>query len=125
MILLKILTFYIGSILGNSFVIWLISAVWLGIINLMKANQYEESWQKNLKINEEQIYELVGILAWNLLKCISITIDKIKLEEKSNHFELKNFLGYSLYFPTLFFGPFMIYGVSVNQIFIFPIKKCW
>lgn len=112
LILLKIISFYVAAIFGNSMLIWVLAAVWLGIINLLKLHQYEENWQNNFKITEKQFDEVIVILSWNLLKCISFSIDKIKSEEKSINFEIKNFFGYSLYFPTLFFGPFMIYGVS-------------
>lgn len=112
MILLKIASFYVVTIFGNSLLIWALAAVWLGIINLLKSNQYEENWQNNLKITEKQFDEVIIILCWNLLKCVSFSIDKIQSEGKSINFGIKNFVGYSLYFPTLFFGPFMIYGVS-------------
>lgn len=119
--------------LGNSMLIWILAAVWLGIINLLKLHQYEEDWQNNFRITEKQFDEVIVILSWNLLKCVSFSIDKIKSEEKSVNFEIKNFVGYCLYFPTLFFGPFMIYGVSLILFFGILIKKfnfrdtkkCW
>lgn len=68
---------------------------------------------KNL--NDDEFLQLILILAWNILKCLSYSLNYAELknrkEENMNEifYNWKIYCGYVFYFPTMIFGPCMIY----------------
>lgn len=79
------------------------------IINLIKSDYYQESIQNQINLNDNQFYEFIIIIAWNLLKCLSFCLDNCTNELKNNLCGINSFLGYTFYYPTIFLGPFMIF----------------
>lgn len=137
-ILLKNLLFYylIKKFKRNS-VIWFYGIIWLIIINLLKTEFIQHYVLfKSMRLNESQIYDIIIIFAWNLLKTLSFSLDSIRQhqssqllldEDKSQKMKFMNikcYLAYTFYFPNLLLGPFWIYEryrkmLELNETFKF------
>lgn len=107
-----IASYYLTSLRNSKSTVWTISAVWIIVINIVKnsSDVYNE-------LGYQEYCLLIVTLSWSVLKGISFSLNKItnfKVSEnltKANQcYRMKHYLGYTLYFPTLVFGPFMIYN---------------
>lgn len=95
-------------------VFWAGSSVYLVVLNLLKTDAFFDFLTMHTKLGEREIYEILIVFAWKLLKCISFGIDCIEdrhsRQSHAEEFSLEAFLGYVFYFPTLHLGPIMIYS---------------
>lgn len=110
-ILAKNFSFIVLMHFKRKFVVWLCASFWLCQIIVFKYLEQHEDIGKLLNLNDLQCYEFLILLSWNILKSISFSIDFINSEDKqtSDTFDLINIFGYSLYFPNLLLGPFMLF----------------
>lgn len=90
--------------------IWMYAACCIVIVNLPKLDDFHSYLMDKQNYTDTQIYHSIIILAWHMNKCISFTLDKIASnDDDSADFRFYNFLGYTLHFPTIYFGPIIIY----------------
>uniref|UniRef100_A0A1B0CD87 Protein-cysteine N-palmitoyltransferase Rasp n=2 Tax=Lutzomyia longipalpis TaxID=7200 RepID=A0A1B0CD87_LUTLO len=128
--------FYGLSRSASKVIFWAGSSIYLLALNLLKSDAFFDFLTRHTKLGESEIYEILIVFAWMLLKCISFGIDAIehrKSRESHSDWEfcLEPFMGYVFYFPTLHLGPIMIYSryrkslrqevseVSTEKILIF------
>ncbi|KAL5277278.1 HHAT family protein [Megaselia abdita] len=96
----KLISFFLASRLNSKSSKWFLAAVWMTVIYYFKTKQETD----NSYLNYEQYYEVYNIFSWSVLKCLSFSLDTT-----SKRKDWLNFLGYTLYFPTIIFGPFFLY----------------
>ncbi|KAH8307411.1 hypothetical protein KR044_011494 [Drosophila immigrans] len=77
---------------------WLLSAVWLGIINVAKNNQW---WLD--QVGYAEYVMLIVTLSWSVLRGCSYSLSKRQQDD------IVDYLGYAMYFPCLTYGPFISY----------------
>ncbi|KAH8371119.1 hypothetical protein KR093_006284, partial [Drosophila rubida] len=77
---------------------WLLSAAWLGIINVAKNNQW---WLQQVGYAEYAM--LIVTLSWSVLRGCSYSLSKRKEDD------IVDYLRYAMYFPCLTYGPFVSY----------------
>lgn len=95
--------------------VWLVTIVWLFILNMLKRSIWEE-WISTMLSNEE-IYDAMIILSWLLLRLTSFSIEycneKVKSIERAkkirDNFSTIHLLAYSFYLPVFLHGPPLIY----------------
>lgn len=87
--------------------------LWLVTMNYFKLNDNLTQVKILLNIDSNETLSLVMIvLSWNLLKCVSFSMERIQLDignKLDRHFQFTDLLGYSFYLPTIIFGPIFIY----------------
>lgn len=87
--------------------VWILGLFWMAFINFLKTENNYENLSTFLKVDSMKIHALLSIMCWNLLKGISFGLE-FKKDDPS--FSFHNFIGYSFYFPTMLFGPNLIYS---------------
>lgn len=97
---MKLTSFFLVSNSNTKLEKWLLAAFWISIIYHFKTIQETD----NQYLEYQQYYEVYNIFSWSVLKCLSFV-----LEDNSKQKNLTSFLGYVLYFPTIIFGPFMLF----------------
>lgn len=94
----------------SKLMVWFYAGCCLIMMNLPKKDNILDYLLNEVKISDYTLYQSVVISAWYMNKCISFAMDKIEApESEKTDFTFINFLGYTLHFPTLFFGPIVIY----------------
>jgi D-alanyl-lipoteichoic acid acyltransferase DltB (MBOAT superfamily) len=90
------------------------------IINLMKIESNTELVSVIFNLSVTKVYHLLIIMAWFMLRGVSFGLENINYLEShlrdDNKFSLINFLGYSYYFPTILFGPNVIYSRYMDML---------
>lgn len=87
-------------------VVWSLAVLCLLLLNAYKTDTVYLMVVDLTDLPDTALFEIITIVAWGLLKCISYSLDAI---EKQRAFQLKHFMAYVLYFPTLVLGPTMVY----------------
>lgn len=100
------MSFFLASKLNSRSPKWLLAAIWMTIIYYFKTKQETDSKY----LNYDQYYEVYNIFSWSVLKCLSFALDTT-----SKRKDLHIFLGYTLYFPTIIFGPFFLFKRYVEH----------
>ena len=77
---------------------------------------YSDIMNSTLDLNHNTSGIFGVMYFWNLLKCTSFTDDKIEAKEDEHHYSLIDFIGYTFYFPTVLFGPIVIYDKFRNML---------
>lgn len=106
-ILCQLLTFYLVSRYFRKSVVWALACIWIAVINILKNSS--KLYQHDTYV---EYYEMLIALSWCILKCLSFCLSKIRHRDDDKligSFNLVNYFGYCLYFPTFICGPFMIY----------------
>uniref|UniRef100_A0A1B0AIC0 Protein-cysteine N-palmitoyltransferase Rasp n=1 Tax=Glossina pallidipes TaxID=7398 RepID=A0A1B0AIC0_GLOPL len=107
--MLLLSSFYTASKNESKKLIWFLSATWMAAIHLIKNSEYFYT------LGYTEYFTLIQLLSWTVLRGCSFSLQRIKTsksctkKELQNLYSLKNFLGYTLYFPCLIYGPFMGY----------------
>ncbi|XP_059621371.1 protein-cysteine N-palmitoyltransferase Rasp [Phlebotomus argentipes] len=108
------LIFYSLSQSVSKSVFWIVSVVFLMLLNAFKTLTVYNFITEQLEFAENETFEIYIAFAWNLLRCISFGIDCIENRatgrDKDELYSLKAFLGYVFYFPTLHLGPTIVYS---------------
>lgn len=104
------LLYYGVSSFKSRTLIWLLAGVQLVAINLLKTDYYLGIFQEWTELEDEETVEVVIILAWCILKCMSFSLENIDPFSVKQRFALINFFHYVFYFPTTFLGPVMVYS---------------
>lgn len=119
-LLLQTFTYFFAAKLYNKYCVWILGFFWLSIINLMKIESNTELASVIFNINVTKVYHLLIIMAWFMLRGVSFGLENINYLgthlRDDNNFSLINFLGYSFYFPTILFGPNVIYSRYMDML---------
>ncbi|GAB0088128.1 Protein-cysteine N-palmitoyltransferase Rasp [Sergentomyia squamirostris] len=114
---LSTLLMYFVSKKTSKAILWTLGFIYLIILNILKTNSVYDYIIMTTHLDDQRSYEVLVIFAWILLKCISYGIESIESrqglmeeEQDMDDFSLQAFLGYVFYFPTMYFGPIMIYS---------------
>jgi hypothetical protein len=102
------LMFYSTTLTNRKSVVWLIAILWICLINYYKPNSLDEEIN-TFSLTLDEFLEMLTILTWNLLKCISFSIDKIENCYETANYRVIDLFAYSFYYPTFYFGPFFVY----------------
>lgn len=86
-----------------------VAMISLLIANVSKSNTVYYWLMDNTSLRHADLYQLVVISGWMILKGISFAVDSQE-ENKNGLFGFGNFMGYVFYFPTLYLGPPIIYS---------------
>ncbi|XP_060659233.1 protein-cysteine N-palmitoyltransferase Rasp [Drosophila nasuta] len=78
---------------------WLLSAIWLGIINVAKNNQW---WLD--QVGYAEYVMLIVTLSWSVLRGCSYSLSRRRQSD-----DIVDYLSYAMYFPCLTYGPFISY----------------
>lgn len=105
-IMVKMTTFYLLMSFRSRTVLWTYAGLWLFIINFCKSYTAQEQIKEYAALEDEQVYEIVNILCWNLLKLLSVSLENI---EESSDTEASTFYGYVLYYPNMTLGPIVVF----------------
>lgn len=112
-LLLQNMSFFLMAKLRRKTLIWVLCMLWLLTMNYFKLNDNLTQVKVFLNIDSNETLSLVMIvLSWNLLKCVSFSMERIQLDidnKLDRHFQFTDLLGYSFYLPTMIFGPIFIY----------------
>uniref|UniRef100_A0A1A9WFE1 Protein-cysteine N-palmitoyltransferase Rasp n=1 Tax=Glossina brevipalpis TaxID=37001 RepID=A0A1A9WFE1_9MUSC len=107
--ILLLSSFYMASKHESKKLVWFLSAIWMAAIHLIKNSEYFYT------LGYTEYFTVIQLLSWTVLRGCSFGLQRIKMrkscteEDMQNLYSLKNFLGYTLYFPCLIYGPFMGY----------------
>lgn len=103
--ILQIYAFYVCVYFRNKTLVWIVSFI---------IRQYfkPEEW---FSINEDDNYLIITSSIWMILRCVSFSLDDMETcgKDRSGRQHFVNsltMLGYSLYLPTMFCGPFISFG---------------
>lgn len=114
-----IFSYYVAMAKRKRYV-WLLTIIWLAILNLLK----QSVWQKRLStmLTETEIWDAMYALAWLLLRVTSFAIDycNARLVDKPEQIRIKfsilHYLSYSFYLPVYLHGPPLIYERYAKMI---------
>lgn len=119
-LILQNFTCFVAAKMYNKYCVWILGLFWIFVINLMKQESNSELATVLFNINISKINQLVIIMAWIMLRGISFGLenfDYVKLNFRdSTKFSFVCFLGYAMYFPTLAFGPNIIYSRYLKML---------
>lgn len=90
--------------------IWLLTIVWLGVLNMLKQSILEE-WLSSM-LSEKEVCDAMIALSWLMLRVTSFSLDYCNARNepsKRYHFSTLNYLSYSFYMPVYLHGPPLIY----------------
>ncbi|XP_016973335.1 protein-cysteine N-palmitoyltransferase Rasp [Drosophila rhopaloa] len=96
-----IASYYLISLATSKRLVWLLSAGWILCINLMQKNAW---WTDRVGYTE---YVLVIVtMSWSVLRGCSFSLSKMGVKkEELDRYNLIQYLGYAMYFPSLTYGP--------------------
>lgn len=97
---------------GKKGTLWITSILLLGSYNTLKFKYFFWYLLDNEDLRDEEVYLLMGCIAWIELRCISFCIDYIDNKDSKNipkSQSLLNLLSYVLYLPVLYSGPVILY----------------
>lgn len=97
-------SYYLTAQQDSKRLTWLVSGLWIVIINVAKNNQW---WLE--QVGYAEYVMLIVTLSWSLLRGCSYSLTIIG----SDNFV--DYLGYSMYFPCLTYGPFISYERFLQQ----------
>lgn len=102
--------------------VWMLTLVWLTILNMLKHTVWEE--RLSLILNEKELFDALIALSWLLLRVTSFAIDYCNAhdEQKRERFSVLHYLSYSFYLPVYLNGPPIIYLRYANM---FPTNKLY
>lgn len=108
-LLAQALAFYVCSYLNSYLSIWIVAF-------LIRYFFDPEVW---FKVTTDDNYLIIIASSWMILRCISFSIDKLNEGSRLSFWDFLTFLGYSLYLPLMFCGPFIPFsefkkGLSLN-----------
>lgn len=97
--------------------IWMLTIVWLGVLNMLKQSVLEE-WLSST-LSEKEICDAMIALSWLLLRVTSFALDYCNAQKEqpnkysecngTSYFSTLNYLSYSFYLPVYLHGPPLIY----------------
>lgn len=98
-------SYYLVALSSSKKVVWLVSGAWIVCINLMQKNAW---WTDRVGYSE---YALVIVtLSWSLLRGCSFALTRMRAKaEELERYTLIEYLGYTMYFPCLTYGPIISY----------------
>lgn len=108
---LLVITYFYVSKLNSKIAVWVLSGIWIFLIHFMKNSQllYDA-------LGYEEYFILVVSLSWTMLRGCSFIFHKINDRSKKlkdlqyvDVYTAEHYLGYTLYFPTLIYGPFLTF----------------
>ncbi|XP_026320125.1 protein-cysteine N-palmitoyltransferase Rasp isoform X2 [Hyposmocoma kahamanoa] len=97
---------------GKKAILWITGILLLGSFNTLKFKYLFWYLVDREDLQDEQIYLLMGCIAWILLRCISFSIDYIDNKDSKNISKSQTFLNmlsYVMYLPVLYLGPVILY----------------
>lgn len=97
---------------GKKAIIWITSILLLGSYNTLKFKYFFWYLLDHDDLQDEEVYLLMGCIAWIELRCISFCIDYIDNKNSKNIPKSQSFLNmlsYVLYLPVLYTGPVLLY----------------
>lgn len=106
LIMVNMTTFYLLMSFRSRTVLWTYAALWLFIINYCKSHSVQEQIKDYVGLDDEQVYEIINMLCWNLLKLLSVSLENI---DEPTDTEATTFYGYVLYFPNMTLGPIVVF----------------
>lgn len=107
-----VLSYYILMFTNKRF-IWLLTVIWLVLVNMAKQSDWEAWLTKS--ISTADIFDAMITLSWLMLRLISFTVDFCNAKTKSADYDVKDrftavkFLAFSFYLPVFLHGPPLIY----------------
>uniref|UniRef100_W8C871 Protein-cysteine N-palmitoyltransferase Rasp n=1 Tax=Ceratitis capitata TaxID=7213 RepID=W8C871_CERCA len=106
-VVILLIIFYLVSRIGSRVIVWCITALWVSVLNILAI------YFINPADDNHSFYIFSVILFWMLLRCCSFAhycVDsKFSKDKLLGEATVTDFLGYTLYFPTLVNGPFLDY----------------
>lgn len=99
-----LVSYYLTAQKESKRLTWLVSGLWIVIINVAKNSQW---WLE--KVGYAEYVMLIVTLSWSLLRGCSYSLTRTAADT------FVDYLGYSLYFPCLTYGPFISYERFVQQ----------
>lgn len=111
---LMIASYYVIMRMQKSYV-WMLTVVWLAILNMLKQSVWEETLSSLL--NEKEICDAMIALSWLLLRVTSFAIDYCNDRDKfrksgeylQHRYSTAQYFSYSFYLPIYLHGPPIIY----------------
>lgn len=97
---------------GKKGTLWITSILLLGSYNTLKFKYFFWYLLDGEDLEDEEVYLLMGCIAWIELRCISFCIDYIDNKDSKNIPKAQSFLNmlsYVLYLPVLYCGPVILY----------------
>ncbi|XP_060518879.1 protein-cysteine N-palmitoyltransferase Rasp isoform X2 [Cylas formicarius] len=99
-LLIQPITFIIVGALHSKLCIWICNLTFIGLSAVFKKINSDETFLKQYRINHYETYISILILSWMNLRCTSYYLTTSKED-------IRKFLAYCLYFPTMCTGPFL------------------
>lgn len=112
---------------GKKATVWITSILLLGSYNTLKFKYFFWYILDSEDLQEEEVYLLMGCIAWIELRCISFCIDYIDNKDSHNISKsqcLLNMLSYVIYLPVLYSGPVILYK-DFEKSFTSPPQPLW
>lgn len=109
---------------GKKATLWITSILLLGSYNTLKFKYFFWSLLDREDLPDEEVYLLMGCIAWIELRCISFCIDYIDNKDSKNMSKSQTFLNmmsYVIYLPVLYTGPVILYADFVKS-FTSPVE---
>lgn len=113
---LMTISYYVAMMMRKGY-IWILTIVWLGVLNMLKQSVLED-WLSSM-LTEKEVCDAMIALSWLLLRVTSFSLDycnaRIELSKTSSecngshYFSTLNYLAYSFYMPVYLHGPPLIY----------------
>lgn len=97
---------------GKKVTLWITSILLLGSYNTLKFKYFFWYLLDRDDLQDEEVYLLMGCIAWIELRCISFCIDYIDNKDSKNIPKPQSFLNmlsYVIYLPVLYSGPVILY----------------
>lgn len=97
---------------GKKAIVWITSILLLASYNTLKFKYFFWYLLDHDDLQDEEVYLLMGCIAWIELRCISFCIDYIDNKSSKNIPKSQSFLNmlsYVIYLPVLYLGPVILY----------------
>lgn len=126
---LMVISYYIAMMMRKRY-IWMLTLVWLAVLNMLKQSMLED-WL-TLMLTEKEICDAMIALSWLMLRVTSFSLDYCNARHELSSgkcsdyglqdFSTLNYLSYSFYMPVYLHGPPLIYEryrkmYSKNQLY--------
>lgn len=112
-------SYYLVMALRKRYV-WILTVVWLAVLNMLKQSVWEE--RLSAILNEKELCDAMIALSWLLLRVTSFAIDycNARTTKDCEQIEIKfstlHYLSYSFYLPVYLHGPPLIYERYATMI---------
>ncbi|XP_031631448.1 protein-cysteine N-palmitoyltransferase Rasp-like [Contarinia nasturtii] len=111
---LVVFSYYVTMLVGKRYV-WMLTMIWLVILNNLKHGAWKEGLR--LFLSEREIYNVDISIAWLVLRVTSFSIDYCNAPEQiHDSFSTINYLAYAFYLPMYVHGPPLIYERYAKMI---------